>query len=312
MTCHYLNICLVMPPFRIQTKKLFLTYPQCGLSKEVVLSILNDVNIAGHSILQYIIARELHVDGQPHIHAYLELEKKIDCRSERTWDLCQDGTVYHPNVQSVRSSTAVMKYVTKDKDFISSMVLGNPMELCENGQLKEAIDLLWKQKYMMMLQRAHVIVPNLIKRYKNDDWKPMKPLKDYQEVVWDRSKSLVLWGPSNCGKTHWALSQPERMLMIENIDSLRLFKPDYHKGIIFDDMSFFELDRTRTIHLVDICFDRTIHCRYSNAFIPKDTIKIFLTNEQNGAIFCDMEDPAIKRRIEIISVDEHFILANTD
>lgn len=64
----------------------------------------------------YIIAREQHKDGNSHIHCWLRLEKKINITNNRLFDL--DG--YHPNIQGVKSNQAVIKYVTKENDYISS------------------------------------------------------------------------------------------------------------------------------------------------------------------------------------------------
>lgn len=48
-------------------------------------------------IKTYIVARESHEDGSPHIHAYLELDNKINVTNPRTFDLVVDKQVYHPN-----------------------------------------------------------------------------------------------------------------------------------------------------------------------------------------------------------------------
>lgn len=48
-------------------------------------------------IKTYIVARELHEDGNYHIHAYLELDSKINVTNPLTFDLVVDGQRYHPN-----------------------------------------------------------------------------------------------------------------------------------------------------------------------------------------------------------------------
>jgi hypothetical protein len=60
--------------FRIESKQLFLTYPQCILEPAYVAQYFKDqfrLNI----LKEYLIVREFHRDGRPHIHAYLSFKK---------------------------------------------------------------------------------------------------------------------------------------------------------------------------------------------------------------------------------------------
>lgn len=97
--------------FRLDSKSLFLTYPQCPLPKEVARDLLIS---KGKAIRGGCVGAELHQDGSPHLHAYLQLEKRYDCRDSSFWDL--QG--YHGNYQSARKPLDALNYVRKDKDFI--------------------------------------------------------------------------------------------------------------------------------------------------------------------------------------------------
>ncbi len=121
------------------------------------------------------------------------------------------------------------------------------------------------------------------------DWTP----------ITDWSRSIVLWGDSQIGKTQFALAHFERPFMVSHIDKLTFFDKKQHDGIIFDDMSFGHTPRTAQIHLVDQDHAREIHVRYTMAMIPANTKKIFTTNEDEGNIF-DLTDPAITNRLLII------------
>ena len=71
--------------FRIQAKRLFLTYSQIpnSLTKEEVLKQLElKFNIQG-----YLIAREFHEDNGVHIHVLIELRNRCDIRNYRILDL---------------------------------------------------------------------------------------------------------------------------------------------------------------------------------------------------------------------------------
>lgn len=89
--------------------------------------------------------------------------------------------------------------------------------------------------------------------------------------------------------------------MISHIDSLKEYDPEIHNGIIFDDFNCDHLFREAVIHLLDIDNDREIHIRYGTARIPKNTKKIFTTNNTDGWIFKEefLGDRALLRRLDI-------------
>jgi hypothetical protein len=112
---------------------------------------------------------------------------------------------------------------------------------------------------------------------------------------WDQSKVLILSGPSGLGKSSLAQALMPTALFCSSADQLKEFDPRRHEGIIFDDMNFLHWPRESQIHLVDFDFPRSIHLRYRNALIPKNTPKIFTTNlNPLGILNC--ADPAIRRR----------------
>lgn len=124
---------------------------------------------------------------------------------------------------------------------------------------------------------------------------------DWNEIT-DWTKSIVLWGESQIGKTQFALAHFDNPLMVSHIDKLTQFDPKLHDGIVFDDMSFGHTPRTAQIHLADQGNNREIHVRYTYASIPAHTKKIFTTNERDGAIF-DLTDTAITNRLNIIECE---------
>ncbi len=121
------------------------------------------------------------------------------------------------------------------------------------------------------------------------DWDP----------ITDWSKSIILWGESQIGKTQFALAHFTKPLMVSHVDQLGSFDASIHDGIVFDDMAFGHTPRTAQIHLVDQNNSRAIHMRYTYASIPAHTKKIFTTNEDDGAIF-DLTDDAIMNRLTIV------------
>jgi len=128
----------------------------------------------------------------------------------------------------------------------------------------------------------------------------------FPDAVWsleipDDFRSLVLYGPTNTGKTQRALAVFERPLVVRHMDDLRAFRPSVNDGIVFDDMSFGHMPRTSIIHLLDWEVPSSIHCRYSICKIPAKTKKIFTSN-QTPAEMWGQDDPAINRRFRAIHV----------
>jgi len=85
---------------------IFLTYPQCTLERERVRDFLRTLLPE----CEYIVARELHDDGQPHIHAYAHFGRRRRFASASAFDV--DG--FHPNIQKPRSARDVIAYCRKE------------------------------------------------------------------------------------------------------------------------------------------------------------------------------------------------------
>ena len=100
-------------PFRFCSAQVFLTYPQCTLSKEDVLDHFE----GKWGIKSYMVSKEEHANGGFHIHAYFRFNRKLDLSSERCFDINE----FHPNiVANIRSPKKVLEYVKKDGDYIAS------------------------------------------------------------------------------------------------------------------------------------------------------------------------------------------------
>lgn len=118
-------------------------------------------------------------------------------------------------------------------------------------------------------------------------------------------KSMVIVGQAGCGKTtvakHFA-SKPA--LFVTHMDILKQFKPNFHKSIIFDDVSFAHLPRETNISIVDTEQPRAIHVRYGVAEIPERVEKWFTCNRYPFVAGATGFDPAIERRIKVLTFKE--------
>lgn len=107
--------------FRLQTRRLFLTYPQWNgdFELEDILQHLGEIladHVPPYRIIKHIVAKEKHQDGNPHIHVFLELDKQCSIATPDFLDLWGN----HGNYQAVRSAKAVYEYCTKENDWISN------------------------------------------------------------------------------------------------------------------------------------------------------------------------------------------------
>lgn len=101
-----------MNVFRFSAKNVFLTYPQTDTSFDDFEAALCAV-LGSHGEFSCRVARELHEDGEPHYHAVVLYNRKLNLRNARAFDVLGR----HPNIQPVRSIRDSLKYVSKDGDF---------------------------------------------------------------------------------------------------------------------------------------------------------------------------------------------------
>lgn len=98
--------------FRLQGTNLFLTYPDCPISaKDAEASVKRKLKHYEWSIW----GNEIHLDGSPHLHAFVRLSKPCDMRTPTCLDIVGTGGVArHGNYQVARSPAGSLEYVVKD------------------------------------------------------------------------------------------------------------------------------------------------------------------------------------------------------
>ena len=94
----------------------FCTWPHCPLSKEDALEMLKTAKLP--EIVEYVIAEELHADGQPHLHAFIKLAKKVRF-AQAAFDLGE----YHGHYEPAKSWKAVAAYCKKEGNYIANFDL---------------------------------------------------------------------------------------------------------------------------------------------------------------------------------------------
>lgn len=281
--------------FRVQSKEFSLTYPKCTVIKE---DLLNHLKQERNSI--YVcVAKELHEDGQPHLHAHIIYNKRKDIKNAKYFDI--QG--FHCNIQATENSEAWNKYVKEDGDFIEHgerEVIFNLYEQARNGNHDEFFESARTNKICFQYAMEAWRTANQVDTTINDtdiidgSYNEFLNWYKYDEPF----KTNVIVGETGTGKTVFAKTKATKpTLFCSHIDDLKSFKPNFHKSIIFDDMSFSHLPTTAQIHLVDRYETRSIHVRYGVARIPKGVERWITCNSMPLS-----EHPAIRRRINLINL----------
>lgn len=111
--------------FRIRSKSLFLTYPKVldipNLEELFIESLKDSIGNSGSDV-KYVIGKENHADGTPHIHVYLEYEsiQYINSRKQLEVKLVNPSTgeevIQVGKYEPVKNKHKVIAYIIKDMD----------------------------------------------------------------------------------------------------------------------------------------------------------------------------------------------------
>lgn len=168
----------------------FLTYPQCPLTKEEALTILQ-TNFS-QKIVEYVICQEKHDDGSPHLHAFIKFDRKV--KFSKKFDLL----TYHGHYERAKSWRAVIKYVQKDGNYISNIDLnaaGKKQSKMKKEDLLKDVDEVLDAGLINPMQVASFYKNSMV--YKMLQQKRTK----MPEKLPEKKRHLWFYGASNTGKT---------------------------------------------------------------------------------------------------------------
>jgi hypothetical protein len=149
--------------FQLKAKNVFLTYPQCSITKEAMLYYLMEQ----HSPDGIRVGEELHEDGSPHLHVFMCKDPPFRTRKQSFFDVYG----FHPNTQDCRSHANVLKYVAKDGNFIDGGILPGSSskrtwaDVMSASSKEEALELIateFPRDYILNLEKVEYF---LNKRY---------------------------------------------------------------------------------------------------------------------------------------------------
>lgn len=98
------------PKFRANAKHFFLTFPRCNATLERLQQ-----HMAAFLPASAVVAKEQHKDGGEHRHVYIEFSEKRNVRQSDFFDF--DG--FHCNIQTCRNPIDVLKYCTKEENYLT-------------------------------------------------------------------------------------------------------------------------------------------------------------------------------------------------
>ena len=169
----------------------FCTWPKCPIDKATCLKILD----GKLDIQEYVICEEKHKDGSPHLHAFIKLKKKKRF-NPTMFDLKDLEENYHGEYQKAKSLRAVVRYVIKDKNYISNIDVKK--YLAKKGKLTKE-DLL--ADVDELLDQGKISPMQVASWYRNSCVYKMLQKKRMPDEMPEKKRHLWIWGPSNTGKT---------------------------------------------------------------------------------------------------------------
>nr|ABA26617.1 Rep [Cabbage leaf curl Jamaica virus] len=308
--------------FSIKAKNYFLTYPRCSLSKEEALSQLQTINTPVNK--KFIkICRELHENGEPHIHVLIQFEGKYNCTNNRFFDLVSPSRSahFHPNIQGAKSSSDVKSYIDKDGDTIEWGVFqidgrsarggqqtanDAAAEALNSGTKEEAMKIIKEKLPEKFLFQYHNLSSNLDRIFSKapDPWSPPFPLSSFTNVPdemqdWaddyfgrsaaarpERPISIIVEGDSRTGKTMWARALGPHNYLSGHLDfNSKVFSNNVEYNVI-DDIAPHYLKLKHWKELIGAQRDWQSNCKYGRPVQIKGGIpSIVLCNPGEGSSY---------------------------
>lgn len=179
-----------MPGFRYNRKKVALTYscprgeqhPWCD--KELAYLALDEhFSAKGKTIVNYLVAEELHQSGELHYHAYLEFDSRIDTIDVNYFNIMG----MHPNIGN-KPGKAWLVYCTKKGNYVTNFY--EPNENIYERAIKlggaEGMEYIKENNPYVWITQQNKLLSALTVAYQGP-----------RRVVW-------CYGPSGSGKSYWA------------------------------------------------------------------------------------------------------------
>ncbi|QDJ95897.1 replication-associated protein [Cucumber chlorotic leaf virus] len=310
--------------FRLTAKNTFLTYPQCDISKDEALQMLQHLHWSVVKPTYIRVAREEHSDGLPHLHRLVQLSDKSNIKDARFFDLTHPrrSACFHPNIQAAKDANAVKNYITKEGDYcesgqykVSGSSKANKDDVYRNavnaGSAGEALDIIKVGDPRTFIVSYHHVKANIERLFHKapEPWTPPFQLSTFTNVPvemqrWadvyfgrdaaarpERPISIIIEGDSRTGKTMWARALGVHNYLSGHLDfNPRVYSNDVEYNVI-DDVSPHYLKLKHWKELIGSQRDWQSNCKYGKPVQIKGGIpSIVLCNPGEGASYKDFLD----------------------
>lgn len=213
--------------FRVNAKVVMLTYPQSGVLTEA--KVHETIN-ARWPVKAYIIATELHEDGKPHIHFYVEFLNKINVVNPAAFDIVDsDEQNHHPNVRTVqrKHKSAVQHYVMKGGKFTEHKV---DMFPTSRNFMRSHQDFTQWVRYRKQAKMGPIKWPITL---------PNGMLIEKPVSEKEKKRHWIIKGAPDMGKTTWVNNQfaGQKVWLRPATDDLPFDDYDGQEVLIYDDVN---------------------------------------------------------------------------
>lgn len=308
--------------FRLSAKALFLTYPHCPIDKEEALTQLRAL-LGVENTIYIVVGKELHQDGEPHLHAVCLLRTRCNFRDAHRLDLFgPERERYHGHYVATRNVPTTIAYTKKDGDFAEygecparyltgedrKQVLTRVAQCNSELALSEYLflnQLVREERVLTRYWNASKKARKSQARFNLDSFNVPADLREAVDGLHQLETALMIIGPTGIGKTQLilALCQQYQCIRLTEPDNLK-YVNDGHQVLVLDDCELSRLGRSGLLALFDVKTERTIRCRYSNAELSATLGVIVIGNDPALVLgeFCD--DAAVMRRIRTITLPQ--------
>jgi hypothetical protein len=312
--------------YRLNSKSIFITIPQCDMSKAEAHKIWED-KLRLKGIVDFIVCQEVHEDGNTHLHAAYFLENKVNYKDPH----CLDIQAFHGSYEGVKNKIATIRYLLKEDpepltsrdwtdwlernakhakqeknvDFLNQLKEKGPRQLLEEGNVSAMNYLKIKQTYETIMKEDEEK-----KQAENKEDLPSSldnPWNLKLQVNTDLKKChLWLYSSSpNLGKTTWAIELCNKF-RAEFWNYLEIYQPQITKAmeiIILDEFR----GQLKVTQLNSIC-DGNYWFTGKNMNpwkLNQKPLVIILANRSPNQVYKNLEDVAlISARFTAICLDK--------
>jgi len=175
-----------MSTFRIESKSIFLTYPQCQTSLSSFQKKINE--FFGENLEKGVISQESHKDLGLHLHAAISLKERFRSRDPKVFD-CLVDPPKHPNIQT-RFSGGILKaflYVMKEGNFMSLGQAFNLSAFIEAAEKKKST----KTALILKDIKEGQTLDDLVEDHSEYLLTNLRKVKEYMEFLSLRERRLA-------------------------------------------------------------------------------------------------------------------------